>query len=136
MFLTSDPSVSWSADWWSTVWREAAGNLAIELIVSVFSPNSDGSFTNLENTIVGSSQSLFNETDYNADDTNNGAGNTDSGTFNNTLGTTVPVAAGTGCWCWVQLVGFATANETAQIGQSHMALFAQAIVPTIGIFLS
>jgi hypothetical protein len=121
MLLTSNPNWSWSANWWSTWWRLAGGALWFDMIVSHF--NENGFVDDFEMTLP-----MFSKSDQNLQDSGSQG---DSGNAWPPL--IIPVLGNDSYFCWVQMVGFATADKTASLGHSHMALFATATVPSIVI---
>ncbi len=95
------PSVNWSADWASSFWRQAAGNIWIGQVVNQFDVN--GTFVG---TPVSAAQSLESFDDYNFSDSGfqNGAS---SGV---PLSCTLPVKNGMFYECWAVIAASATGD--------------------------
>jgi hypothetical protein len=127
MSLFASPTISWGANWWSELFREAGGNLVMEFIVSTF----DGSGNFLGNNVMFPFP-LFNKSDYSWFE----GDQSDSGNLLPPMIGFTQVQAGTFVFCWVQLVGWATADQTAAVGDSKMTIFANATLPSLLIQMS
>ena len=129
MMLSAAPTYNWSANWWSEWWRLAGGSVTLEFIVSVF--DSTGQ-TFLGNTVLGSN-SLFSENDESLSEGDQSEGG--SSTDGLEMSGWTSVNSGNLCFCWVQLVGWASANQKANFGASKMTVFANASVSSLLIYM-
>lgn len=96
-----NPSVNWMAQWVSTFWRQAAGNIWIGQVVNQF--EMDGTFVG---TPVSTQQSLESFDDYNLCDTGSQMG-ASSGVQ---LTCSLPVEDGMFYECWATIAGSATGD--------------------------
>ncbi|MGA2663667.1 MAG: hypothetical protein ABSF83_01810 [Nitrososphaerales archaeon] len=95
------PSVSWNAEWASSFWRQAAGNIWVGQVVNQFDVN--GTFVG---TPVSAVQSLESFDDYNFYDT----GNQNGSSSGISLSCTLPVESGMLYECWAIIAGSATGD--------------------------
>jgi len=108
------PVITWAANWWSTWWRLAEGN--VTAFLTVIGPNEIGEVVvTIPQT---SSTTLFSQSDQDLF----GATNTDGNSQMSTLSVGFCVENGATYSCGLTVSASATANDEADLGHSHMAL--------------